>query len=571
MKNVHVSKHGERSFRTRLASFLAPGATVVIMTTGLIALPGSAVSAASVAHVSAAPCNVKVSAGTGTVVGNLIVGVTAGTTNVTLDCNASTSAAFAVEASLFAAFGSSAVVLASEADTSALGTFAPSASDTGCPAGTAGSCEVATFAVPSTFAASDAKAACPPTQAQINAGIYGCALAVATAAQAQVAGAEYLLIYASETTPPSAPTIAATATTGPPGSTITISDAIGSNGYWWGNAIQQFQAVALGTTPAAAPASCSSGGYGNVPAPFLKVNWFAAASTTPVAGSAAGVTISNDCYDGSKLFTPVLGGTVLVPATLTNGTKYTMFLCELNVTPFPSNDPNATTDCGPAPAGASWIDASVSFSAAAGTAQAALTLTSVTGTLGTPLTLATSGGSGTGSLSYVAADGTAKGCTITSGALTASSAGTCSVVATKAADSTNFAVSSTPTTVALAGLPVVKLVSRKVALSKSARVLPIKISCSGAPCNGTLTVSAIIKVKVKHGASTVTRSQTLTFGSVGYHLVSSSSKSVTIRLSAASQKYLAANPHRPTLTGSVYVTASPANKKVFIGHVTLLK
>ena len=569
MKNLNLRAGTRPSLRSRCGALIAPGATVVVLMAGLIALPGSSVGAASLPHASGAgaPCTAKVSAGTGTVVGQLIVGVTAGTTHITVDCNTSTSAAFAVEASLLAAFGSSAVVLASEADTSALGTFAPSASDTGCPAGTAGSCEVATFAVPATFAASDSKADCPPSQAQINAGVYGCALAVATAAQTQVPGAEFLLTYASETTPPSAPTITATVATGPPGSVLSISDAIGSNGYWWGNAIQQFQALALGMAPAAVPTSCSGTGYGNVPAPFLEVNWFAAGSTTPIAGSAAGVTISNDCYDGSTLFAPVLGGTIPVPATLANGTKYTMVLCELNATPWPSNDANATANCGPAPAGASWIDASLSFNAAAGSSQAALTLTSVAGTLGTPLTLSTSGGSGSGAVTYVTANGSATGCTITGGTLTASTAGTCSVVATKAADSTYFAVSSTPTTVALAGQPVVKLLSTKVKLSSKATILPIKVSCSGAACSGTLSVTA--NVKVKRGKTTTTISLTLAFGSAHYSLSANSSKTVTIRLSGASRAYLAANPARPTLTAKVYVTADA--KKEYVGHVSLLK
>ena len=570
MGNVRDHARARRSLRSRVTTLLAPVATVVALSASLIALPVSLTSAAPIPHASSAPCNVKVTAGSGTVFGSLIVGVTAGATTVTVDCNTSSSAAFAVEASMFGALGASSVVLASEADTSALGTFAPAATDTGCPAGTAGSCEVATFAVPATFAASDGHADCPPSQAQINAGVYGCALAVATAAQALVPGGEYLLTYASETTPPNAPSIAATAATGPPGGTITVSDAIGSNGFWWGNAVQQFQAIALGATPAAAPASCTSGGYGNVPAPFLEVNWFAAGSTTAIAGSAAGVTISNDCYDGSTLFAPVLGGTVPVPATLTNGTTYTMYLCELNATPFPSNDPKATANCGPAPAGASWIDASLSYSAAAGTAQAALTLTSLSGTLGTPLTLAASGGSGTGAISFVTADGTASGCAVTGGALTATTAGTCSVVATKASDTTYFAVSSTPTVVSLAGQPVVKLLTSRATLTKSAKVLAIKLSCAGAACSGTLTASAVVKVKVKHGATTVTKSEHLTLGSVGYHLNASSTKSVTIHLGAATQRYLAANPARPTISASIEVTDN-LGKKHNLGRVSLLK
>src|ERR1035437_9979441 len=258
MSKARVYTRAGRWFRSLTTTFLAPAAAVVVLLTGLIALPSSAVSGAPIAHASGAgaPCNVSVSAGSGTVVGSLIVGITAGSTTVTLDCNVSSGAAIAAEASMFGALGVSSVVLVSEADTTALGAFAPSPTDTGCPAGTAGSCELATFAVPSTFAASDAKAACPPTQAQINAGVYGCALAVATAAQALVPGGEYLLTYASETTPPNVPTIAATTATGPPGGTLTISDAIGSNGFWWGNAVQQLQALELGTAPAAPPPPC---------------------------------------------------------------------------------------------------------------------------------------------------------------------------------------------------------------------------------------------------------------------------------------------------------------------------
>jgi hypothetical protein len=86
--------------------------------------------------------------------------------------------------------------------------------------------------------------------------------------------------------------------------------------------------------------------------------------------------------------------------------------------------------------------------------QAALTVTSTSGTYLTPLTLTTSGGSGTGAVSYVAVNGTATGCTVNGTApgpytLTSSSAGTCLVTATKAADSNYNAVSSAQATVAL--------------------------------------------------------------------------------------------------------------------------
>ena len=80
-------------------------------------------------------------------------------------------------------------------------------------------------------------------------------------------------------------------------------------------------------------------------------------------------------------------------------------------------------------------------------AQATLSVTSISGTVGTALTLATSGGAGTGALSYSVVNGTASGCVISSGSLSVTSAGTCLVTATKAADTTDLVASSSATTV----------------------------------------------------------------------------------------------------------------------------
>ena len=533
------------------------------------ALTGVAVASAAGAtapHISGAPCTTSVTAGTGTVVGSFIVGVTAGSTQITIDCNHAAGAAFAAEASMLGEVGTIGVGLPSVADTSAIATFSAKSTDTGCPAGTPGSCDVATFAVPATFAAGDPQATCPPTSAELNAGLFGCVLAAATAAQQPLAGAEYLLTYATQTTLPAAPTIAATVATGPPGSTVTISDAAANSGYWWGNAVQFNQALALGAAPATPPSTCANGGYGNVPAPFLLVNWFANGSATAVPGSAAGVTISNNCYDGKVLAAPVLGGTIPVPASLTVGTTYTAYLCELNVTPFPSNDVHASADCGPAPAGASWIDASFSFAAVTGTAQAALSVTSTSGTQGTPLALATSGGSGSGAVSFAVVDGTASSCAVTGGALSASTSGTCVVTAAKAADSTYLAVSSTPTTVTLAGAPVVKLATSKVVVKKTAKSVTIKISCANAPCSGKLSLSVVLfKRKSGHPQSYV-----VTAGSKGYDIAAGKSANVVVPLSGAVRNYLAANPTRPTLQATVSITDN-LGKKHTLGRVSLLK
>jgi hypothetical protein len=78
---------------------------------------------------------------------------------------------------------------------------------------------------------------------------------------------------------------------------------------------------------------------------------------------------------------------------------------------------------------------------------ATLVITTVSGTVGTPVTLSTSGDPNGGALSYSVRDGTATGCAISGSALSAKSAGTCLVTATKLANGTNPAVSSSATSV----------------------------------------------------------------------------------------------------------------------------
>jgi hypothetical protein len=101
-------------------------------------------------------------------------------------------------------------------------------------------------------------------------------------------------------------------------------------------------------------------------------------------------------------------------------------------------------------------------------AQAELVVSSTQGTQGTPLALTVTGGSGSGSVSYTVANGTATGCAISGGNLSASTSGTCLVTATKAADSSYTAVSSSQTTVTLIGRPGVPTIN---AITK----IPIKI------------------------------------------------------------------------------------------------
>jgi hypothetical protein len=77
--------------------------------------------------------------------------------------------------------------------------------------------------------------------------------------------------------------------------------------------------------------------------------------------------------------------------------------------------------------------------------QATLIITSVNGIVGTELVLTTSGGSGDGSISFTLSPGS--GCSLLSSTLSATGATTCSVTATKEADSTYILATSSPTTV----------------------------------------------------------------------------------------------------------------------------
>ena len=83
--------------------------------------------------------------------------------------------------------------------------------------------------------------------------------------------------------------------------------------------------------------------------------------------------------------------------------------------------------------------------------QANLSVTTTSGTAGTPLTLAVAGGTGTGAVTYTV---TGNGCVISGGTLSSNSAGICSVVATKAADTNYNSISSSATNVTFAAVPV---------------------------------------------------------------------------------------------------------------------
>jgi IPT/TIG domain len=167
------------------------------------------------------------------------------------------------------------------AEASALAAIAPSAddideADLGALKGVKSSATgtlTATFTVPTSFSAADPNAKCPATQAQVNAGLNGCAVAVA-----ELSGTDFgdaLLDYTGQPTP-QAPSLSLGSSSGTAGGDVSVS---GSN--WWGNAYDQttlaasditVDGVQVGTTDAtisAASYPISNGHYGPLVPPTL--------------------------------------------------------------------------------------------------------------------------------------------------------------------------------------------------------------------------------------------------------------------------------------------------------------
>jgi uncharacterized repeat protein (TIGR02543 family) len=87
-------------------------------------------------------------------------------------------------------------------------------------------------------------------------------------------------------------------------------------------------------------------------------------------------------------------------------------------------------------------------------AQSALSVTSTTGYLGATLSLTTSGGTGGGAVTYAVNNAGTTGCSVTGSTLSYTSAGTCTVTATKASADGYAVVSSSATAVTITSLTV---------------------------------------------------------------------------------------------------------------------
>ena len=253
---------------------------------------------------------------------NAVLGVTPGST-ITISCAAgsfpASSVVVLVEASGLAAIVSPGSANINEVDTSALGSGT---------AGTDGSLS-ATFKVPATYKATDPNAVCPPTRAQINAGLT-CELVLLSGSTLAPLN-EALLMYARQRQP-NAPTLRVAARLHNGRTTITVSDARGAcptpptarSHCWWGAAVTGTPSKAFGGIPAPEALLASNGFH--VTSGSLAVS--------PAVYCAKGATAAACKRHGAgTLVPPALHGSV------TTGRSFFRFIDveEPNATPYTGN------------------------------------------------------------------------------------------------------------------------------------------------------------------------------------------------------------------------------------------
>ena len=185
------------------------------------------------------------------------------------------------------------------------------------------------------FSASDHKAVCPPTKAQVNAGLTNCVVTVADLAT--TTGLNFgNIIYGTQPTP-HRPTLALTPShIGKGGGTLTASDKAGAcptpvkatSRCWWGAALTGAPNAAAGVPGFTVPIHGKPAS--NTLAASPAVYCFKAATAAACNGLPVGTLIG-----------PHLSGTIAYPHSGTVG-RHEVVALEPNTTPDPGNGPSNT-------------------------------------------------------------------------------------------------------------------------------------------------------------------------------------------------------------------------------------
>jgi hypothetical protein len=196
-----------------------------------------------------------------------------------------------------------------------------------------------TVTIPSNTTGTDPDATCPPSQAQVNAGLTNCDLLVASTSEQEFGQA--LLSYPGQPTPAS-PTLSLNPATGPSGTALTVTGA-----NWWGNGSSTVSIPASDiqvggvastapccsvTVPAASYAINSSDSGGTLTGGAIQGMLYVPGGA-PTGSQSVSVTepnsspMSNPPYtgagiDGSSSFTVTTPSTTPTPLSITSPTSF---------------------------------------------------------------------------------------------------------------------------------------------------------------------------------------------------------------------------------------------------------
>ena len=160
-----------------------------------------------------------------------------------------------------------------------------------------------TYTVPS-IQATDPNATCPPSQAEFNAGLIGCALAmVDLTTQKPVGAGSAVLEYTGFPLLPPNPTLAFSAKKARSGQLVTVSDAPGATTYWWVATLVALEGLLAG---------------GSAPAPTVTVNFGQHRVSVPAANT---ISVAPAGYDGTTLTFPKISGSFTVPSGVSGKQK----------------------------------------------------------------------------------------------------------------------------------------------------------------------------------------------------------------------------------------------------------
>jgi hypothetical protein len=155
-----------------------------------------------------------------------------------------------------------------------------------------------TYTLP-TSQAPDPMATCPPSNAELNMGLIGCALAMIDLTTFKVVGAGSALVnYAGQPLIPPSPTLALSANTARPNQVVDVSDAPGATTYWWLSTLTALEGLL---------------GAGSPAPPVVKVGLAESSNSRHPTKAANTITVTPAVYNYPVLTPPKISGGFTVP------------------------------------------------------------------------------------------------------------------------------------------------------------------------------------------------------------------------------------------------------------------